>query len=1384
MSDLDAELASFVPRYIRDYLASRSDPPTEFHGEPVEGALMFADISGFTKLSKLLADRGPEGAEQLNQMLNLFYGQLVGMIYEHGGDVVGFAGDAAIAIWTGEVADVRDTLLRVADVAMKLQERLDNFDVGEGIRLSMKIGVGWGDQFRGFLGSPEGGWIPFVGGRIFEQILDCTKHMESGTVVLSAAAAREIAMDADITPCDENASRLVALRGSPVHAAPVAELCGAPERDRLQAFIPSHVTAGLRASLDEWLADLRRITVVFITFPNLELGTPEDLRSLNEAICEIQGVLKRWAGYLVQLIQDDKGVVAVIAFGLAHSPHEDAADRAVAAALEVHERLHELRLYSQIGVTTGRVFSGVRGGVERREYSITGNLVNLAARLMASSQADMLCDADTAKALRRHATMPLAPIQLKGYAEPLLTFRPTGERLEQRRQRAEIAGRREERRRIDEWLDGVARGDPAQFLLEGQPGVGKSILMSELQARAADRGLRMLRAECSSIEQFTTYRAWRHLLSHLLSLNPNEQPEVRERRVRDALAFDAAALEQAALLNGVLGLRFEESEGTAQLSSRARADNLQSLVLRVVEHASRGAPLLLVIEDGHWLDSASWRLVGAVVKSTNTVSVAMSLRPIQDSVPPEYTLLAAVPTTARVCLTGLPDEDLRDLLLTGLHTREVSARLFDLVRERSHGNPFYAKQLIEYLREVNLVTISAKGCDLTEGLGGKKIVPDSVRDLVTVRVDRLPLPQQVTLKTASVVGFTFPTRALLAIAESPEQAGHLPEHLTRISHASLIHVCDKVAHLGNGSAVVPSVEPDAVPGEQSTAASPDTVLLDPSLVYQFDHATIQEVTYDQITSRNRRRVHRQVALWLESEGQAATKPRLLALHWGAAQNPKKELLYLDQAGEAALKAYANQEAVNALELALVQHTKLYPDPSRSEVKRRAHWERILGEALYRTGNLGEAEDRLKQSLKSMKRPLATSTPAVLASILREVARQALHRAAPSLFTRHALVPIEEEKAGGAQEAALAVYRLGQLSYMRGEVMRGMNRALVVLNTSERSGKSRVLAQSYSAVALALGLLGRYGLSRVYAHLAEDTARTVGHQPTLSHLLMTLGITFLGVGEWERSGRWLVESIDLAKRVGDQTYLYEALTVEGVRCALIADYDRAYDAFTETVEVARKNNNDMQLAVGLCGQGECELRWGRLDDAFQTLEQTCRLLEPLNYTSEKVRAYGLLSLVCWRRGDTPGARRYQKLAEDELRGKPLKTVSMLEGFASLATVSLAQAEATAGALAQAKAACQHLKEFAKTLPIGWARHSLTLGCVHAAERHAGAATKAWKRALRFAEKYGLPLERGTALYHLGASAGDRGLLEQACDVLDAIMAEHESQLAREALEAIG
>ncbi|MBA3531332.1 MAG: adenylate/guanylate cyclase domain-containing protein, partial [Ardenticatenales bacterium] len=314
MAALLETFASFIPGVILRHLEADPRPISEPVSYGFPAAVLFADISGFTHLAERFAERGPVGVEDLSRLLNQYFGQLIDLIGAHGGDVVKFAGDGLLALWPAIGEPLDTAALRAAQCGLAIQETLHNYLAAEGVRLSMRVGIGAGEVSVVHLGGVYQRWEPLVVGEPLAQVSRAEQAALPGEVLLSPEAWQLVRVNCIGTPLhtlrehngkglpvDEVRLESVRLPIALRSASPLARLSRI-EESSIRAYIPGAILYRLLAGQSGWLAELRRLTILFVNLPTLTHHTR--LEQAQTVIRALQGSLYRYEGSINKLSVD------------------------------------------------------------------------------------------------------------------------------------------------------------------------------------------------------------------------------------------------------------------------------------------------------------------------------------------------------------------------------------------------------------------------------------------------------------------------------------------------------------------------------------------------------------------------------------------------------------------------------------------------------------------------------------------------------------------------------------------------------------------------------------------------------------------------------------------------------------------------------------------------------------------------------------------------------------------------------------------------------------------------------------------------------------------------------------------------------------------------
>jgi predicted ATPase/class 3 adenylate cyclase len=693
----------------------------------------------------------------------------------------------------------------------------------------------------------------------------------------------------------------------------------------------------------------------------------EIIEALNQIFVAFTTALARYGGVVNKIDLTDHGDKLLAFFG-APIAHEDDAERVVRSALQMQQALADLNktlpnliglpdwhLEQQIGISYGTVFAGYVGADWRREYTVMGDEVNLAARLMAAAEAGrIIVSHSIQRKVQALFDLPSrGEVQLKGKENPISIYEVTGLRAVPEPLRglkgmhSPLVGREAEWQQLKAALAQVRQERGQIISIMGEAGLGKSRLVEELRrVTAADlqvAHIGWMEGRCLSYTENASYWPFQEALQRLI-LPPNggerggeDERDIAISKLRQALEQWLSPAEVWDMLPYLAN--FLNLELTEELQVRVRyldAEALQRrtfLALRTLLQAQADkTPLILVLDDLHWLDNASARLLEYLLPLVVQAAVMFVLvfRPerskvcwqIHEKARREFDYC-----TTQITLNLLPTADSEQLLrnLVGLTTWPDEAR--SLIFSRSEGNPLYLEEVLRALIN-NGTLVRDNGSWHLQGDVTAVSVPDTLQGVMMARLDRLSESSRRTAQIGAVVGRSFPFDLISYVTPAvPDQA--ITPHLVQLQQYEIIQETQRL----------------------------------PEIVYAFKHTLMQEVCYRTLSTRLRRQYHQRIAHYLAenqsySAGEGRGRLPLIAHHAYSGQDWEMALRYQILAGAQAQKLFANKEALDHFHKALACSQHL----AEADEKERLYTiQAALGELLLVTSQYDEAQTHLEQA---------------------------------------------------------------------------------------------------------------------------------------------------------------------------------------------------------------------------------------------------------------------------------------------------------------------------------------------------------------------------------------------------------------------------------------
>ena len=849
-SNHSQDLSRYVPRRLAEW---DLDAPG-VRWQRVDGTLCFVDISGFTNLSEKLARRGRIGAEELTEVLSRVFGSMLRLAYDRRGNLLKFGGDALLILFEGN-----DHPMQAVSAAVEMRAALREAtriptSVGR-ISLRMSIGLHTGavDLFR----AGESHQELVITGVAATATTEMEHAAEAGEILISPALRD--ALPPDAASVAKGPGFLLRWRKPPV-AGPGATPRRPVEEDAVAACVPTllrrHLSVG-RAEPEHRLA-----TVGFIRFQGVEATMASGPLNVAAGLDQLIGSVQKAADhegvtFLATDIDADGGKIILVS-GVP-ATQEDDEGRVLRAVRRIADSRPVFAV--KIGVNRGHVFAGEIGTDFRSTYTVMGDTVNLAARLMAAAPPGSIYAIPGALD-RSHTlfeTTPLAPFRVKGKAAPVQAYKvgeEIGTRIADSHRELPFTGRTEELTTLRASLDRLHSGLGEAVTVIGDTGIGKTRLVEEALSGVEGFGVLTIRAEAIGAD--TPYWAFRDPLRRGLAIERQSQPDMSAALASAVERIDPGLLGVLPLIGDATHIDVPDTPDTAEIEPRFRPDRVAAAVAQLLGALFPGR-LVVVGEDAHWFDEASAGLLARleVIAKSRPWLLLITTRPGSEG--------SSKPLGTSMPLGPLSDEEARSVVIAATEAAPLRPHEIESVVARTGGNPLFLEEILRLIRET----------------GNAEALPDSLDAVVGAEIDSLPpLPRRL-LRYSSVLGRSF-RRVVLDELLAPEEV--VLDRSTRRIIARFVE-----------------------------ADGPDR--------WRFRHAVIHDVAYQGLSYRRRRELHARAGEVIERL--AGDSPEdvaeLLAWQYSLAGSHDKAWRYSRLAGDKARYVYANDEAaghyVRALESA-------------------------------------------------------------------------------------------------------------------------------------------------------------------------------------------------------------------------------------------------------------------------------------------------------------------------------------------------------------------------------------------------------------------------------------------------------------------------------------
>ncbi len=1135
-------LLAFLPYHFCLDLICHPDSSPVGREKRFQAVALFVDIAGFSPLSEALSQHGKAGSEELTALLNDYLSAMINIAHRYGGSIAKFGGDALTILFTSPDQPENSTR-RALRCALDMQDQMSRYThlttrAGEFV-LSMKAGLAGGMVYCTTVGDPALSLEYIVAGKVLERASQAEHLAGPGEVVIEKSLVAEAGPLVVSQSLNEDFARVQSWT-QPVEAIPLPVVDPDPAilarfAPFLKAFHHPRIVQRFESEQADFINEYRKITIMFVGFESFDYETDRAVGlKLQNYLGKVIQIIHNYQGYLRQVEMGDKGSKYIVLFG-APVAHENDQERTLRCALELREAALQSGIRTRTGIDSGQVYCGQVGASERQEYTAIGDAVNMAARLMQAAPENQILVNQRLQTPLPHSFewVRLEPLTVKGKVAPLTVYRlenlkhNQGLRLQEPLYTLPLVGRESEVALFKNRLEKARQGSGQLIGLRAEAGMGKSRLTAEIIREAIARGFVAFGGAGQSYGTNSSYLVWQNLWQGFFELDSasslTEQLDQLERKL---YSLDPELAQRLPLLAPVLNLPIPDNELTQDMSGKLRKTSLENLLVDYLRFyiLRQNQPVLLVLEDCHWIDLLSQELVENLARNLADLPLVMVLvyRPYQlEQDNHEHgdwiEQLKKLPWMSEVTLAefslGEASTFIRLKLTELFGDQAIDEGLVEDIAVRAQGNPFYLEELVNLIFD--------RGLDLArcENLTGLTL-PDSLKSLIVSRMDQLGEAEKTTLKVASVVGRLFRPNWLWEICPAVGEPGVVLGQLEYLSRLD----------------ITPQDKPE------------------PDPQYLFKHVLTQEVAYESLTNSTRANLHEAAGAYIERAypHELDRWLDLLAHHYGLSRNCNKQAEYFRRAGENAQATYANEIAIDYYRRLL----PLLEEPQQVEILLK------LAAVMELVGQWDEAVSLYRQAGaicqshhdQARRAQCQVGLGWVLQKLGESSSALEQFEEARLLFERL------EDRAGLSQ----ALTGIAKVSTAQGDYPRAYE-------LQEQSLEFQRAEDNLPGVAANLNELGEIAYSQGDFRLAYDLLwrsltimRELGNRPGIADVLNNLGNVSRGKGLLEEARELYEEGLAYRRELGDKRGVADTLNTLGILAYFRQEFEEASKLYQESL----------------------------------------------------------------------------------------------------------------------------------------------------------------------------------------------------------------------------
>ncbi len=1006
--------------------------------------------------------------------------------------------------------------------------------------------------------------------------------------------------------------------------------CGVPllipstERDHLrfaQSYIPQLLRNKISSARIE--GEIKNVTVLFADISGFtalsEKLDPEEITELiNNCFKVLIEVIYRYEGTIDKFIGD-----CIMAIFGAPLTHEDDPERAVHTSLEMMAALnrfnekHGENLSIHIGINSGVVIAGGVGSDLRMDYTVMGDTVNLAQRLLGQAKDEILVSESVYRKTNYLFKLKgLAPVKVKGKSKKIKPYRVIGIKEKPKIKRgipglySPLVGRDKEFETLKLITENLLKGKPGAVSIIGEAGLGKSRLIEEIRKYVGEK-VTCLRGRALSFSKTLSFGIFLDQIRSYLDISKLDLELDARKKLREKTKklFKKKINEYYPYLCLFLSINVPEN-----LKEKVKYLDPESLRLQVFvsvkalfRELSRREPLILYFEDMHWIDPESLELITFLLDGLkdSTILFLFETRPEKET--GLYRIKNSIKNAFKkryteIRLKPLSTDNAYVMVLKLLKITGFPHNISSLILEKSQGNPFYIEEIIRsfidagILKKKNGVWNFEKDPSFFE-------IPDTVEAVISSRVDRLPVDAKQIVGKASVIGNNFHYRILSCISEKNK----LESSLNVLENKEFIM-------------------------KKSSA----TLTLLQDLEYIFKHILIKDVAYKGLLKKKRRQIHKKTAECIENifKGKMDDYLKILAHHYYYAEILKTSYNYYKRAGDKAKELYRNDSAIECYTKAIEIHNRIFQKNKKEEkaelFERRGDVKKIKAEY---DDALVDCENALKNYLKIEKK----------ANVKRKIGeiffKKGEYDSAVSFYDE--AIAMLKNYPSSSVLSETRIFYAWFLSVRKSEHSRAEKMTKDALVRIDKVKNLNILAKGLHTLGGISYNRGNYDKALEYYHKTLTTFETLVDKKGIGGVSNNIGLVYRDKGELDTALQYIKKYLSISEKIGDKRGIGIASNNIGLVYHDKGELDKALKYYERHLTISEEIGYKRGVAIASGNIGIIYRKKGEFDTALKFYERYRTISKEIGFKHGICLACSYIGVVHRYRSEIDEALNYFK-----------------------------------------------------------------------------------------------------------------------------------------------